>query len=57
MSIVLGDFDYDEMWSVNFLFGFIYFFIFMYFCVFYLLNMFMVIINDIFLEVKFFNDG
>lgn len=57
MSIVLGDFDYDEMRSVNPLLGPIYFFTFMYFCVFYLLNMFMAIINDTFSEVKSSNDG
>ncbi|XP_022779645.1 uncharacterized protein LOC111321123 [Stylophora pistillata] len=56
MSIVLGDFDYDEFQSANRLLGPIYFFSFMYFSVFYLLNMFMAIINDTFSEVKSSND-
>lgn len=55
-SILLGDFNYDELRRTNRLLGPIYFFTFMYFSVFYLLNMFMAIINDTFAEVKNSND-
>lgn len=55
-SIILGDFDYEELERTNRLLGPIYFFTFMYFSVFYLLNMFMAIINDSFAEVKASND-
>lgn len=55
-SILLGDFDYDELQRTNRLLGPIYFFTFMYFSVFYLLNMFMAIINDTFADVKSSND-
>ena len=55
-SILLGDFDYEELQRTNRLLGPIYFFTFMYFSVFYLLNMFMAIINDTFADVKSSND-
>lgn len=56
ISIILGDFDYEELSSTNRILGPAYFFSFMYFSVFYLLNMFMAIINDSFSEVKSSND-
>lgn len=56
ISIILGDFDYEEFLSINCILGLVYFFSFMYFSVFYLFNMFMVIINDFFVDVKFLND-
>lgn len=56
MSIILGDFDYNELERTNRLIGPAYFFSFMYFCVFYLMNMFMAIINDSFADVKSSND-
>jgi len=56
ISIILGDFDYEELASTNRILGPAYFFSFMYFSVFYLLNMFMAIINDSFAEVKSSND-
>lgn len=55
-SIILGDFDYEELESTNRILGPVYFFTFMYFSVFYLLNMFMAIINDCFADVKSSND-
>ena len=56
ISIILGDFDYEELSSTNRILGPAYFFSFMYFSVFYLLNMFMAIINDSFADVKSSND-
>ena len=56
ISIILGDFDYEEFSSTNRILGPAYFFSFMYFSVFYLLNMFMAIINDSFADVKSSND-
>ena len=55
-SIILGDFDYEDLQRTDRVLGPVFFFTFMYFNVFYLLNMFLAIINDSFADVKAYSD-
>lgn len=50
--IIFGDFDFYVFEVVNCVFGLIFFIIYVFFVFFVLLNMFLVIINDIYVEVK-----
>lgn len=50
--IILGDFDFYQLEVVNRYLGFIFFMLFVFFVFFVLINMFLVIINDIYFEVK-----
>lgn len=52
MGILFGLFDYRVIDEVVFILGFIFFFIFMVFGMFILMNMFFIIVLDVFFEVK-----
>lgn len=50
--IILGDFDFQALSDAQIIFGPLYFLVYIFFVFFVLINMFIAIINDTYLDVK-----